>query len=52
MESFFNGARRLTQYFLNKIDHADAESVEIVYEMFRISGEDDFGFRDLMAGVS
>lgn len=48
MESFFNGARRLTQYFLNKIDHADAESVEIVYEMFRISGEDDFGFRDLM----
>jgi len=41
--------RGLTQYFLNKIDHADRESVEAAYELFRISSQEYFRLDDLLA---
>lgn len=45
---FFAGLRLLSQYLLNKIDHLNQNSVELAYEIFRITCEDDFTFQDIL----
>lgn len=44
---FFHGMQRLSQFLLNKIDHMNQSSVELAYELFRITSEEDFRFQDI-----
>lgn len=45
---FYEGLRDLTRYFLNKVDHTEEQSVEIAYELFRVSSQDVFTFEELL----
>jgi len=50
-QDFYGQVRGLTQYFLNKIDHMEENSVEIAYELFHISSQDFFRFEDLLKAL-
>ncbi len=49
--NFFDGLRSLVQYFLNKMDHGDAASVEMTYRLFQVVGKELFCFDDLLEAL-
>lgn len=48
-KDFLGQVRDLIQYFLNKMDHMEEQSIEKAYELFRISQKEYFRIEELLA---